>query len=343
MIFMASWIYFFSKFTDEAIVFEMLAFFILVASYAAYYLIRKRHLREADQLIPLSALREYLDNNILETNEFRIALFGEALKVADPDSTNPGTYVSPTDPAAQKKVAELQIQLEAQMKLIEELKTQKEQIETQVAAGGATASDGGAAPQVNGAELDEVRNKLKAAEDRLAEYSVIEDDLANLKRLQQENAKLKAQLGGGTGATAAAAPQVAAPAAEIKAAAPAAPAAEPTLDNSSPEIPVAAEPTLDNSAPDIAAAPDAGETTQTGGVSGGTNVSASAGPEFEQAVDQIEAGLAPSTEPALGDAADSAPAVEAAAPEVSSTEGETQAKPKNDEDLLAEFEKMLGA
>lgn len=355
---MAHFIYFFSKFTDEAIVFEVFAFFLLVATLTAYYILSKRFLRESDKLIPLSALREYLDKNIVETNEFRMALFGESLNVGElPPGTGPANFVAPTNAADQSKVVELQAQLFNQQKMIEELKAQKQQIETQIAAGGsapAPAAEGGGG---NSAESEDLRARLKNAEDRLAEYSVIEDDLANLKRLQQENAKLKAQLGGApapqTSAQAAGAPtpapqttvappQAAAPAPETQVA-PAAPqAAAPEIAAADPfEAAASAAPEVQGPGKD--AAPAAGDASQDGNFKDTAGVSAS-GNEFETAVDQVEAALAPETEaPAAATAAAPTAAPEVAAAAAPASENKVESKPKNDEDLLAEFEKMLGA
>ncbi|MCM0605541.1 MAG: hypothetical protein KA715_05575 [Xanthomonadaceae bacterium] len=335
---MAHYIYFFSKFTDEAIVFEVFAFFLLVAILTAYYILSKRFMRESDKLIPLSALRGYLDKNIVETNEFRMALFGESLNVGElPPGQGPANYVAPSSPADQNKVVELQALLFNQQKMIEDLKVQKQQIEAQVAAGGGGTAPGAGAGGGGGnsAETEDLRARLKNAEDRLAEYSVIEDDLANLKRLHQENAKLKAQVGGSpapqTGATAAA-PAAIAP--EVVAAPPPATAVPEVVEAKAPAS-AATAPAIEGPGKD--AAPAAGSASKDGNFKDGSGLQAP-GTKFETAVDQVEAALSPET---------AAPAISttSTSPEAAAAEAATaapEAKPKNDEDLLAEFEKMLG-
>ena len=362
---MAHYIYFFSKFTDEAIVFELFAFFLLVSMLTAYYILSRRFMREGDKLIPMSALRAYLDKNIMETNDFRMALLGDSLNVGDlPAGTGPANYVAPTSAVDQSKVVELQAQLFNQQKMIEDLKTQKQQIEAQVAAGGgAVASAGGGGGGGNPAETEDLRNRLKNAEDRLAEYSVIEDDLANLKRLQQENAKLKAQLGGGAEAAGAPIPvpaaktpsPVATPATETPAPTPASATAAPeTVVDPTPPA-AAAAPTLDaeldtslsESTTDIdaatkAASPAPGDASGDGNFKDQSTVSAAPAPDFEAAVDQVEAALTPDAPKAVAPIAETAAPEAAKAASPAPAETKNEAKPKNDEDLLAEFEKMLG-
>jgi len=75
-------------------------------------------------------------------------------------------------------------------------------------------------------ELTKERDELKG---RLQEYEIIEDDLANLKKLQQENEELKKQLAGkgGSPPTASAPPPPPPPPPKVEEAKPAAPAAAP--------------------------------------------------------------------------------------------------------------------
>ena len=132
------------------------------------------------------------------------------------------------------------------------------------------ASGGGADPVALAAVTKE-RDELK---DKLQEYSIIEDDLANLKRLQQENEQLKKSLEASGGTV----PEAAAPVTE----------------------PIPAEP---------AAAP--------------VEEPAAAAPAEEPIPAEEPAAAAPAEEPA------------AAAPEAPTED-------KSPEDLLSEFEKMLG-
>ena len=83
--------------------------------------------------------------------------------------------------------------------------------------------------QAAGSGNEELVSELETLRERLKEYEIIEEDLANLKRLQQENDQLKAEIaalkkGGAAPAPAAPAPAAPAPTPEPqKAATPAAP------------------------------------------------------------------------------------------------------------------------
>lgn len=67
-----------------------------------------------------------------------------------------------------------------------------------------------AAPAAGGGD-DGLAEKIKDLEAKLAEYQILEDDIADLTRYKKENEELKAQLAGGGAAAAAAAPTESAP------------------------------------------------------------------------------------------------------------------------------------
>lgn len=171
------------------------------------------------------------------------------------------------------QIAKLQEEVTQKNGKISELEAEIASLKEQLA--NAPAAGGGGADQ---AELDAVKKERDELKERLMEYEIIEEDLANLKRLQQENEQLKNQLAGAGGAAPA-------PAAE---AAPA-PAPEPAPE---PE-------------PEAAPAPEPEPTPE---------------PEPEPVA------AAPEPEPA--------PAEEAPA--------EANEEQKSAEELLSEFEKMLG-
>jgi TolA-binding protein len=124
----------------------------------------------------------------------------------------------------------LEQQMTAQARALETLGFEKSRLEQELLSLKASGGTTGGGPDQS-ALLAELKKKIKDLEDRLAEYSVIEDDLANLKRLQQENAQLKASLAGGGGAAAVAGAASPAPA---TAAAP-----------STPEPPITPDPLAD--------------------------------------------------------------------------------------------------
>lgn len=320
-----SWVYVFSKFTSEALIFEVLFILLLLTLYSAYWVLRKRKhgvLHEFSN-VPPSVVKDYLSALMMDAEQMRAQLFGLLGGVGGSPVgfARPGGDFSAALAALEAKMAE-------QAKAMEALLAEKAKLEAELAA--ARAGGGGGT-----GDNPELAEKIKQLESRLAEYSVIEDDLANLKRLQQENKQLKSQL---SGAGAQPAPAAPAPAAAPAVAAPA-PAAVPEA---------------------VAAAPAQAAPTQE--------------PSFEGMVDQVEQTLepaaaapaadasaasaeAPPVEAAPVEAPEPAPAAEAVAapaqaPEPAAAEppaGATAAPPAaasndapaGDDDLVAEFEKML--
>jgi hypothetical protein len=212
----AAWVHLFSQFTEEALVFEGLAISLIVAGYAAFWILRKRRFGAAKEQIPSGVVKVYLSQLINEAQLIRSQLFGllqdgEALPEG---MTLPKNLVTaaPTASAASdasassaansaersEQLEALQKKLDAQAKNTEKLLNEKSQLESQLEA--LKAGGAGSGASADAGEVDDLKKKIKELEERLEEYSVIEDDLANLKRLQQENAELKARLEGeGTG------------------------------------------------------------------------------------------------------------------------------------------------
>ena len=317
---MSPWVYVFSKFTQEALVFEALFIFSLICGYAAFWILRKRRLGAIDENpVPVGLVKVYLNTLINEAETLRAQLFGllsasghSALLQGMPQRaalTAPpaGAGVS-MDPALLGRLAELETKIADQSKTMDAVLAEKMRIEAELAKAKLGGGGGGDS---------ELKARLQELEARLAEYSVIEDDLANLKRLQQENAQLKAMLAGAGGAAAVAA---AAPAPAPSAA----PAAEPPMAAASePEpAPPAAEaaPVTDDALAALAAA-------------------AEPAPEAP-----LEAPAPPEPSPmAMMDATpEPAPAAEAA-PAAEPAPAAAAEGGGGDQDLVAEFEKMLNS
>jgi hypothetical protein len=181
------------------------------------------------------------------------------------------------------QIAKLQDELTQKNNRIAELEAEVQSLKEQLA--NAPAGGGGGADQ---AEFDAVKKERDELKERLMEYEIIEEDLANLKRLQQENEQLKKELAAGGGGAPA-------PAAE------AAPASEPE-PAPAPEPEPAPAPE-----PEPAPAPE---------------------PEPAPAPEPEPVAAAPEPEP------EPAPADEGG--------GEANEEQKSAEELLSEFEKMLG-
>jgi hypothetical protein len=197
---MTSWIYLLSQFTPEALLFEASIIFLLCCGYTAFWILRKRRYGVVDKALPSGPVRTYLNELITHAEQLRLQLFGllastdspPVQKAPAPISTTP---VNPSDPELAKKFAALEGQMAEQSKQLEKVSAEKSKLEkdlseAKTAAASAIANAGG------GSSGDEAKlqQKIQELESKLAEYNVIEDDLANLKRLQQENTQLKATL-----------------------------------------------------------------------------------------------------------------------------------------------------
>ncbi len=299
---MTSWIYVFSRFTPEALLFEALGIFLLCAAYAAFWVLKKRKHGVLGMHAPATAVKGYLSDLIVDAEQLRAQLWGllgaegsGAAFTIDPSkftavTAAPSTNASAAaggDPAAATQMVALESKMLEQAKAMETIMGDKTRLEKELAEAraGAKPGAGGGGPS---ADLSKLQEKIALLEAKLAEYSVIEDDLANLKRLQQENAQLKAQLGG-------------------------APAPAPAA---TPAQAVQANPP----APEATAAADAA---------------------FEGLVDQVEQSLAaPEATPAPAEAPP-APAEAAAAQAPTEATSPPAGGDKSDADLVAEFEKML--
>lgn len=334
---MASWVYVFSQFTSEALLFEALFICVLCAAYTGYWILRKRRLGVIDSEVPANVVRAYLNALIGDAEQMRTQLFGllAAAGIRLTHTSNPALMNLSQQPATgggvdahtMAQLAALEEKITEQTKTVDTVMKEKQRLEKELKEAKAGAAKGGGSE--DGGELAQLQEKIKLLESKLSEYSVIEDDLANLKRLQQENAQLKAALEG-KGVAIPTAVAVAAAAAPVEAAPPTS-APEPTPEPA-PEamevapVEAAPEPATPEPTPDPVP------------VAAATN-----DPAFEQVVDQVEQKLEVPEAAAAPDAAATPPEPEAPAVEVVA---ETSGKPpatQSDADLIAEFEKMLNS
>ncbi|MGB0454881.1 MAG: hypothetical protein ACPGJV_14320 [Bacteriovoracaceae bacterium] len=228
------------------------------------------------------ASNEELNQKIAEIGALRAQLADKDKVISELES-NLSSAQSGMDGA--DAIKRLQGEVSDKTAKVTDLEAKIVELEAKLAAAPAEAAPaaGGDNPELQG-QLDAVTKERDELKERLMEYEIIEEDLANLKRLQQENEQLKntiAELQGG-GAAPAPAPEAAAPAPEPE------PAPEPAP---APEPEAAREP-------------------------------------------------APEPEPAPGPAAEE-PAAEAAPAEADGEEPPAEEQ-KSAEELLSEFEKMLG-
>jgi len=229
---MDSIIHLLSQFTPEALLLEAALFFLLLAGYAAFWILSKRRLGVIQTAVPSGVIKIYLNELIEDAERLRAQLFGilraAGVKLSDEEmkaamstgllrtaGVSGGALNIPIagqpNPALSGDISSIERQMTEQARALETMGQEKARVEQELAAL-KTSGAGGAGAAGDPALIESLKKRIKELEDRLAEYSVIEDDLANLKRLQQENARLKAALGEGAAGASAAAAAVAAPA-----------------------------------------------------------------------------------------------------------------------------------
>jgi hypothetical protein len=183
------WVYLFSQFTSEALLFESLFILALISAYAAFWVVKRRRYGTAGPTLPSAPIKTYLNELIAHAEHLRLQLFG-LLSASGPPLPMPPTQTKAAEPnpLLEARLADLTRALE--VSTAERARLEKQVAEIKAAA---SAADGQAKITQND-EAIKMEQKIQALEDKLAEYSIIEDDLANLKRFQQENTKLKAFL-----------------------------------------------------------------------------------------------------------------------------------------------------
>jgi hypothetical protein len=186
---MNSWIYLFAKFTPEALLFEAFAIFLLCCGYTAFWVLRKRRFGSVEDELPSGPVRVYLNELIANAEQLRLQLFGLLGGPAHLMGSLGG--VDPT-----QKLKGLEEKMSQQAKALEALASEKAKMESELASARANNQISAPSGGGGGGDTSALEARIKELESRLAEYAVIEDDLANLKRLQQENAQLKASLEG---------------------------------------------------------------------------------------------------------------------------------------------------
>ncbi|MBS1960021.1 MAG: hypothetical protein JST80_11145 [Bdellovibrionales bacterium] len=226
---MHSFIYFYSKFTEEFLLLGGAGIFTLLSAYCYHWVIKRRRLGAARSQVPSGVVKAYLNQLINEAQFVRTQLFGllgneaidpnkiqnlfalrgaEAGVAPAADGSVPFNVTSETvstgasfsgapgggvpgdlferlkaleGQLVQKETLVVNINVE-KTRLLEEIENLKQ---NQKALQNSNAMSAG---------QDELLKKIKNLEERLEEYALFEDDLANLKRLQQENNTLKKRL-----------------------------------------------------------------------------------------------------------------------------------------------------
>jgi len=213
------------KYTTQIFVLQLGMLIILVAIILYVYFHNRKKYHNLKHQIPATVVKNYLDSIIQNSTALKSSLFrGGGLDV-DPSSipsvmpldqlqtTTPVTGAG-GDEALRAEVARLQGQLAEKQNIISDLEAKNrelegtvkakqeriEELEKLLAEAQASAGDGGGeGDAAMKAQLDEVTAERDKLKEDLSQYDIIEDDLADLKRLKQENKQLKDALAGAGG------------------------------------------------------------------------------------------------------------------------------------------------
>lgn len=345
---MDAWVYLFSKFTHEALLFESLAIFLGLFGYAVFYLIRKRKYGVAGKEVPSNVMKVYLGQLMGDAEEIRNQLFGllgkgeaSARLMANvqfqsdmPSESSggagamlAGAPVATTqliqDPKLAEKLRELEKKLADQASSLDSVLNEKMQLEEELANARSApgGEDGKPSDKAAADRSGQLNERVKQLEAQLAEYAIIEDDLANLKRLQKENKSLKQQI-----AEAGNTPNLTAP-------------SKPTVAQAVQAAPVAPSSPAPAATPTFAASSSTNQREiETESVDDSHPNDPDHPADFESLVDVVEKNLADAAQSANNDRN------AASAPEFSLESGpasENKTDEKSEEQLQADFEKML--
>lgn len=217
------------KYSTQIVVVQMglLAIILSIILYVYFYNRRKYH--NLKHQIPASVVKNYLDSIIQNSTALKSSLFrGGGLDV-DPSSipsvmpldqlagsSAVGVSVGggAGDEALKAEIAKLRSQLAEKTSIVADLeaknaelegtvKAKQERIEelekllAEAQANVGVADSGAGGDEVLQTKLMEITAERDALREDLAQYDIIEDDLADLKRLKQENEQLKSALDGG--------------------------------------------------------------------------------------------------------------------------------------------------
>ncbi len=223
------------KFGPELLVIQFGFLVILFTLFLWLWFANRRKYHNLKHAIPANVVKNYLDSIIQNSTALKSSLFrGGGLELNGIPSVLPlqglaggeGLALSGAPSTAlleelnQKKaqIASLESQLSAQASAQRELEAKYQQSQAALAAAEAKikeleallaqARTGAGGDATLKAELAMVTKERDEIRDRLKEFEIIADDLANLKRLQQENDQLKRSLAAQGGSLPQSAPEV---------------------------------------------------------------------------------------------------------------------------------------
>lgn len=359
---MLSFVRIYSKFTSEFLLLISSAMFALLAVYIYHWVIKRRRLGTAGKQVPAELVRAYLNQMINEAKFVRTQLFGVLSNMNEASDLNafkglmqPGVgsnaaqYSATPSAGGSGNISEelnerlkaLESQLSEKEGYIVNINVEKTKLLKEIEALKEAGKNG--APVAAGGNNDDLLKKLKQLELQLAEYAMFEDDLANIKRIKQENDSLKQKIQDLS--SNAPSPTIASPstpvAAEPAPAVALAAVPEATVSISEPEVELASQnsgPALDQAAIDALLQ---GEPAVPPVIP--TEAAPEPEPMIAKAVgaEDFDA-LAKSVESSVA-ATPIQPDAPTASANLASAESPASAETKSDEDLLKEFENLLNS
>jgi hypothetical protein len=193
----------FTHFTTEILTVGILGLSVLIALALIFSILKKIKTGLFDQEVPAPPVKEMLENFLSYMHEMHSDLFGEYNgasqqgkrtsqypSAAGTISTTP-TSISNLNTAGITDAEKIVLlnQLQQQTNQVNELREKIRQLES---SGENKINPEDLLKLEN--ENKELKEHVQMADERLAEYSIIEDDLANLKRILQENNELRARI-----------------------------------------------------------------------------------------------------------------------------------------------------
>ena len=211
-------IHYFDHFNPEFLMIEVALLAATLALLLFLWVYNRRKFQQFQHNIPSAVVKTYLDSVIQNSQAIKSALFRGLtdLPAGIPQVLSPGALGSADSLGVTGGDEELKNRLNEKNQVIQKLETRLDQfsgendqlkkmiedLKNQLAQAPAGSSGDGAGPAdpelLN--QVQEVSKERDALKERLKEYEIIEDDLADLKRLQQENEQLKRSLGSMGGA-----------------------------------------------------------------------------------------------------------------------------------------------
>lgn len=202
-------IYFLGKFSNEALMIELFLIGLITTAYFGYLIAKKRKYGVVKNMVPDHVVKAFLIDLLSYSEGFKKQLFGENMQI-DPSligkfqlqvsATPTASAVSSAGGTDATELHALKMQLGISAQKIDELNKIIASLQSQNGTLQTQATDTSKAGAVVSGDSKELLDKIQALEIKLSEYSVIEDDLANLKRYMQENKMLKEKLAGTGGA-----------------------------------------------------------------------------------------------------------------------------------------------